>query len=193
MPSFTVVHAAGMTNDNESREYDRLLNHNLLKQNVNLAEVPRVREPGGENGWLYAWPKEEEARDFAERLNKKTKTSGWIVKPLQEGTIPSIGPLRPIEIRVGHQRNGYVFALAPWAFMAIRAAFPGSCQTERVFIGMDVKGDPQAIRADIERLAGMVLPMLTNLEVEQLATFEKYVVKDPVTYEVMVPSRPIGT
>jgi hypothetical protein len=192
MPGFTVVHADGMTKDSEFREYERLLSRDLLKRKVNLAEVPRVKEPGTGNAWLYVWPGQEEANDFATRLNKQTRTSDWVVQPLREGTSPSIGPLRPIEIQVGWQRNGYTFALAPWTHWAIQTLFPGACRVNSIFVDADVKDDPASIRADVERFARQALLMLTELDADELRGFESYVVKDPVTNQTLVSPSRIG-
>ena len=191
MPSFTVVHADGMTRDSEYREYERLLSRDLLKRKINLAKVPRVEQPGTGIKWLYVWPEKDEAHDFAARLNKQTRTSDWVVKSLPEGIPPSIGPLRPIEIQVGWQRNGYTFALAPWAYLAIRDLFPGSCRTNTVFVASEAKVGAPPSGDGLREMAVPTLLLLTGLDVEQLGVFNEFVVKDPVDGRELLPPTPI--
>jgi hypothetical protein len=191
MSSFTVVHADGMTKDSEFREYERLLSRDLLKRGVDLTHVPRVHEPETGNKWLFVWPDEEQAGDFADRLNKQTKTSTWKVKRLSEETPTSLGPLRPIEIQVGWQRNGYTFALAPWAYMAIRALFPESCQTRTVFVASErrVVGPPNVDH--LREMATPTLLLLTGLDAKQLQSFDEFVVRDPVDGRLLMPPTPV--
>ncbi len=85
MPSHIVVQIDGVIGDREDREYEAELNRHLLDKGIKLAEVPRVEHPGTNARWLYAWPDEPEAREFAGQLNKRLKTSHWVVRPLPEG------------------------------------------------------------------------------------------------------------
>ncbi len=191
MPSFTVVHADGVIEDSEDREYESSLNRLLLKKNIKLAEVPRVELPGTGTRWLYVWPEEREARDFAAQLNKQTKTSHWIVRPLPEGTRTSIGPLRPITIDVTNQLRRYVFGLDSWAYRAIQGLFPGSCLMRTVAMST---GTTARVPTDVDSLREIARPtllLLTGLNVEQLSVFDEFVVRDPVEERELLPPTPI--
>jgi hypothetical protein len=191
MPAFTEVHADGVIEDSEDREYESLLNRHLLKKNMNLAQVPRVEQPGTGARWLYVWPEEREARDFAARLNKQTKTSAWIIRPLPEGTRPSIGPLRPVEIQVSYHRSRYVFALAPWSYLAIQGLFPGSCQMRTVTVSSGGEVDVPTGGDGLREIARPVLLLLTGLTEERLGVFNEFIVMDPVNRRVFLSPTPI--
>jgi hypothetical protein len=191
MPSFTVVHADGVIEDSEDEEYEASLNRYFLKKNIKLAEVPRVELPGTGARWLYVWPDEREARDFASRLNKQLKTTHWVVRSLPEGTRTSIGLLRPIQINVGYHPTRYVFGLDTWAFLAIQGLFPDSCRlgTVAVYARSQLR-----VPTDIGALLEIVRPtllLLTGLNVEQLSVFDEFVVRDPVTRRVLLAPTPI--
>jgi hypothetical protein len=191
MPSFTVVHADGAIEDSEDREYETFLNRVFLKKDIKLAEVPRVEQPGTGARWLYVWPDEREARDFAALLNKQLKTTHWVVRPLPEGTRTSIGPLRPITIDVNNQGVRYVFGLDTWSYRAIQGLFPGSCLMRAVAMST---GTTASVPTDADALRAIVRPtllLLTGLNEEQLSVFDEFVVRDPVEEREILPPTPI--
>lgn len=183
MPS-TVAHVTGMTKDEEFQEYYRLLSRLLLKQGIDLADVPRVEDPRTRKRWLFVWPTEQEALDFAARLNEQTKSADWEVREVDAP--PSLGPLRPLEIEVGRHRHGWTFALAPWTRKAIQTRFPGSCQSNSVSIAADTRADFVTTQGGLDHVAKQMLLVLTGLTAEQLQDYESYVLRDPVSGEVLL-------
>jgi hypothetical protein len=191
MPSFTVVHVDGAIDDYEDREYESALNRVLLKKNIKLTEVPRVELPGTKARWLHVWSEENEARDFAARLNKELKTSHWVARPLPEGTRTSIGMLRPIVIEVNNQRSRYVFGLAPWSDLTIQGLFPGSCGMSTVALSTGTTASVPTDFKSLREIARPTLLLLTGLDLEQLAVFEEFVLRDPVEGRELLPPTPI--
>jgi hypothetical protein len=187
--SFTVVHANGTTADSDYREYLRVLSRVLLKQGVNLADVPRVEDPATGKHWLYVWPTEDEAQGFAQSMNEHTEAGEWVVRSVE--TSPSRGPLRPLEIEVGRHGRRWTFALAPWARKALQTQFPGSCQKNTVTVTADEQGNLPTTQPELEKLAEQMLLILAGLEREQLQRFGSYVLTDPVTGERLLPPTPI--
>src|SRR5262249_2989848 len=139
--------------------------------------------------WLYVWDSEQEASAFAEELKKQTRDRQWFVRPVNGK--PSLGPLRPLEINVGHQGDGWTFGLEPLTRKAIEARFPGSCRRPSVFIGSPSLDAPLAEQPDLRELAERVLFILTGLKAEALRTFGHFWVVDPVDGRVLLPATPI--
>src|SRR5262249_8117874 len=138
---FTVAHEGG-TKANEYQAYVRLLSRELLKLGVSLDNLPRIREEGTDNAWLYVWEDEDGAEAFAKELQKQTGDSpghGWRVTAK-----PSLGPLPPLEINAARQQDGWVFALEPLTRKAIQIKYPESCRHKRVFVGSETRDDFQA-------------------------------------------------
>src|SRR4051812_29190097 len=117
---FAVVHQGG-TKDNEYQAYARLLSRQLLQRGISLDKLPRVKESEGKS-WLYVWDNKDEASAFAEELKKLTGDSHWHVTLVKAQ--PSLGPLRPLEINVGRQHDGWTFALEPLTRKAVQTRFP---------------------------------------------------------------------
>jgi hypothetical protein len=181
---FTVYHQGG-TKDGEYRTYVRLLSRELLRRRVNFDAVPRVREEGTTNAWLYVWDTEAAASAFADELKRQTRDSGWTVRPVK--TPPSLGPLRPLEIDVGRQGDGWVFALETFTRKALQMRFPGSCRARSLFIGTETEEEPLATTVQAPEQTRMVLLLLTGLRPGQLSSFESFRLVDPVEGKELVP------
>ena len=125
---------------------------------------------------------------FAEELKTETGDSGWFVQPVRAE--PSLGPLRPLDINVGRQQDGWTFALEPLTRKAIQIKFPGSCPHNSVFIGSQTRDDFQSTRG-LQDLAEQVLLILTGLNREQLQAFKSFRVVDPVDDKELLPASPI--
>jgi hypothetical protein len=187
---FVVVHR-GAAPEGWYRQYLRLLSRVLLKEGVSLDRVPRVAGEGGR--WLYVWPGEAKAAEFAEYLKERTEDPDWEVGPA--GAAPSVGPLRPLRIEVGKEVTSWTFGLEVLTRKALRIRFPGSCENHDVSIWIPYSPDeparwtktPDGIRKAVEQ----VLPILTGLSLEQLSAFGGYEVVDPVTEEVLIPPTPL--
>jgi len=185
---FTVLHD-GKTRDGEYQTYDRLLSRQLLKRGLNLDNLPRVREEGSSNGWLYVWESEADASAFAEDLKKETRDRRWRVQPVSAK--PSLGPIRPLQINVGRQADGWVFALEPLTRKALETRFPGSCRRHSVFISSQTRDNFVANPGELEELTSHVLLILTGLRTEQLKTFGNVRVVDPVENQDLLPMTPL--
>ena len=74
MDVFTMTKPGG-TRDHEFEAYTRLLED----IGVDVANVPRIPEPGTRRRWLYAWRRKEEAEGFARELKLRTRDGSWHV------------------------------------------------------------------------------------------------------------------
>jgi hypothetical protein len=184
---FTVVHQGG-TKDNEYRAYARLLSRQLLNRGISVDKVPRIRQNGSGNGWLYVWDSEDEAAAFSEELKKRTRDTQWQVQMVK--ATPSLGPLHPLQIDVGRWPNRWVFVLDPLTRMAIETRFPGSCRLHSVSVSSN-EGDFVAEAGDLRPLSRQVLRILSGLGPEQLRTFESFCLVDPMDQTELIPPSPI--
>ncbi|MGH7134778.1 MAG: hypothetical protein ACREHD_03510 [Pirellulales bacterium] len=182
---FTVTREGG-TKDAEFEAYARL----LRRKGVDLANLPRVREPGTGRRWLYVWNDEADARAFADELKKRTRDAAWEVLPVDAP--PSEGPLGPIEIQVGRQTTGWTFALHPFSRQMVQKLFPESRLVSSVFIATDTQQDFLATVGNLAYLAAQVAIILTGISVDQIVdTFGGYRVYEPATNKELVPSQEI--
>jgi hypothetical protein len=160
-----------------------------LKRGLELDRVPRVRGNGADNPWLYVWDKKEEASAFADEVKKETGDSHWVVEAVRSE--PSLGPLRPLEIDVGQQPDGWVFELEPLTWRALQVKFPESCRRSTVLIGSQARDNFSASEDELRGLGKQVLFILTGLSPEQLRPFGSFRLVDPVTGKELLPATPI--
>src|SRR5262245_49923548 len=146
---FTVVRQGG-TKDDEYQTYARLLSRQLLERGVSLDSLPRVRGGGTGNVWLYVWESEDEASAFAAELTKRPRDAHWRGQPVEAK--PALGPLRPLEIDVGRQQDGWAFGLEPLTRTAIQVRFPGSCRLRSIFVGSENRDAFLAESGDLTHL-----------------------------------------
>ena len=175
--AFTVTRPGG-TKDREFAAYARLLE----KRNIDLTRTPRTPEPGTENRWLYVWEDREAAEDFADELRKATRDKTWLVREIAEDQV-SEGPLGPVEIAVGCQRDGCVYALQPTSLALIKKKFPKARTIPSVFIGKDMQTNVQEQFQDA--VWDHVAILLTGLSRSQLDEFGGYSVYDPVNDRIL--------
>ncbi|MGA7500335.1 MAG: hypothetical protein WBX00_26685 [Isosphaeraceae bacterium] len=122
MEVFTVTKPGG-TKDHEFEEFTRLLED----IGVDVANVPRVPEPGTGRRWLYTWRRKEEAEGFARELKNRTRDGTWHVYEFKTED-ESRGPVAPLDIyqvRAGEGR-GYMYYLTPASLERIIRAYPHS-------------------------------------------------------------------
>jgi hypothetical protein len=189
---YTVVHE-GEAAAKAYWYYDFMLHRLLLKLGVPLDRVPRTRDLDHADHWLYVWEKEEDARAFAEEMKTELEDPQWHVREVK-GPL-SVGPLRPILITAGQQRDGITFGLNTFTEHMLQTRFPGSCQNESVSVTIPYdwwgKADWQTSQEGLRKLARQVLPILTGLGDEQLQGFGGFQVVDPVRHLVLVPTTSI--
>jgi len=108
MDVFTVSKPGG-TKDYEFEAYTRLLE----EIGVDVANVPRVPEPGTNRRWLYSWRRKEEAEGFARELRARTRDGSWHVHQFAVAE-EERGPVAPLDIyEVGQEDQGAMYYLAP--------------------------------------------------------------------------------
>ena len=180
MPYTVIRQAAQSGSDDDAR----LVGAQLLKQGVALDRVPRVRPEGGVNGWLYAWQSREDAECAAEQLQRRTG-GRWLVR--ETDAEPSLGPLRWLQINVGHESDALVFALDPITRKMVQQRFPGSCRHRSVLIGFERGDDVLADAPHFLALARQVLLLLTWLPADELAVFGEFQVFDPGERKILLP------
>lgn len=170
--------------DRESDDDTALVGAQLIKEGIAIDRVPRVRPEGRQNGWLYVWRSREEAENAAEQLQRRTGGS-WRVT--ETGAEPSIGPLRWVQIDIGRESDGLVFALDPITRLMVRQRFPGSCRHRSVFLGVEPDDDLAADAPHFLEVARHVLYLLTWVPADELAVFGEFVVFDPASRRVLLP------
>ena len=171
--SFTVSHKNGGSKDAEFEAYARL----LRQQGVNLGKLPRAPEPHTGRRWLYVWDSKVKAQAFADKLNKQTHDSDWVV--LNVNAPPSEGPLGPIIVQVGRRASGLVLGLHPLSRTMLETAYPtakGSSAT--ISIHFDTFQDFQATHGSIANLAIEILPILTGLQMPELQQLGYALIED---------------
>jgi len=120
MDFFTVTKPGG-TKDYEFEAYTRLLE----EIGVDVANVPRIPEPGTNRRWLYSWERKKEAEGFASELRRRTRDNSWDVYPFEsEGE--ARGPVAPLDIYQvrGDDGQGFMYYLTPASRERILRAYP---------------------------------------------------------------------
>jgi hypothetical protein len=105
--AFTV----GLPNGARDFEYEAYVRM-LERDGIDIANTPRVHDPGTGKRWLYAWADRADAEAFADRLRVDTENPDWQVYELP-GVAPSTGPLGPVELLVSRQSEGFTYGLHP--------------------------------------------------------------------------------
>jgi hypothetical protein len=119
MDVFTVTKPGG-TKDYEFEAYTRLLE----EIGVDVANVPRVPEPGTERRWLYTWRRKEEADGFARELKRRTRDGSWEVHQFEIDE-EALGPVAPLDIfEVHDDERSFMYYLAPASRERIIRAYP---------------------------------------------------------------------
>ncbi|MGH7170293.1 MAG: hypothetical protein ACRELG_08470 [Gemmataceae bacterium] len=120
MDAFTVTKPGG-AKDYEFEAYTRLLED----VGIDLANVPRVPEPGTGRRWLYTWRRKEEAEGFARELRMRTRDGSWQVFQFKSEE-ESCGPVAPLDIYQVRAAEGqsFMYYLAPASRERIVRAYP---------------------------------------------------------------------
>jgi hypothetical protein len=179
---YIVVHR-GPANEKAHRDYLLVVSRRLLDRGVGLDRVPRLPADGHAVRWLYVAADEAEARSLAEELKRYTEEDIWEVQQV-EGA-PVEGPLQPLVVEATWTATGIGFTLAPISADALQRSFSGA----ELLRGVWLKTPPREhspTRDELRRLATHLMPVLTNLDVEQLAVFGGFEVIDPVSEDVLV-------
>jgi hypothetical protein len=119
MDVFTVMKPGG-TKDYEFEAYTRLLED----IGVDVANVPRVPEPGTHRRWLYTWQRKTEAEAFARELKRRTGDGSWHVHQFKIEE-EDRGPVAPLDIyQVREEDQGVMYYLAPASRARVIRAYP---------------------------------------------------------------------
>jgi hypothetical protein len=140
MEVFTVMKPVG-TKDYEFEAYTRLLED----IGVDVANVPRVPEPGASRRWLYTWRRKEEAEAFARELTLRTRDHSWRVHQFEIAE-EARGPVAPLDVyQVGAaEGQGFMYYLAPASRERVIRAYPHTKLYPSVTISMkDLEGIKQ--------------------------------------------------
>jgi hypothetical protein len=132
---YTVTKPVG-TKDREFEAYTRLLED----VGIDVANSPRVPEPGADRRWLYAWKKKIEAERFAAELRRRTGDGGWAVQEF-ESAAEDRGPVAPLEIASVPEQDGYTYYLTPASRERVVAAFPGTRLPAGLTVAIGVQQD----------------------------------------------------
>jgi hypothetical protein len=119
MEVFSVTKPGG-TKEFEFDAFTRLLE----EIGVDVANAPRVPEPGTHRRWLYVWRRKEEAEGFARELQLRTRDGSWQVQAFKAEEEQTSGPVAPLDIYESHEDEDYRYFLAPTSRERVIRAFP---------------------------------------------------------------------
>src|SRR5437868_10393953 len=119
MRAYTVTKPGGTT-DREFASYKDLLE----EIGFDLSGVPRTREPGMSNRWLYVWQDRLSAERFARELAARTEDRAWTIR--EDLPVEDVGPLAPLDITADRTSDGTVFRLTPGSQQRIMRRFPNA-------------------------------------------------------------------
>lgn len=183
---FTVTHPDGLK-DVAFPTYSRLLRQN----GVDLGKLPRVRDPRTPKRWLHVWKAQKEAEAFANELKAWTDDRTWEVVEVSGRALE--GPLGPVIIQLVRQADGLTFGLHPLSRDMIRSAFPQTVRpTTYATLDASTWHDFRKIKGGLKELVREIIPSLTGLNPEQLATVG-YTVMDADTEQTLVSVPPVVT
>ena len=144
----------------------------LLEQiGIDLANAPRVLEPGTTNRWLYVWKSKPHAERFARALGMRLHDPSWVV---HEFDLPheELGPLAPLTILSIPMNGGTVFRLEANSQARIMQHYPNARMRGEV-VQPDGVMFPHDVREDFERQHGPVwdevITVLTGISEEEVA------------------------
>jgi hypothetical protein len=185
MKVFTVTKPGG-TKEDEFVAYTHLLED----IGINVANVPRVPEPGTSNRWLYVWKRKDEAERFARELQVRTRDRSWCVHDF-ELEAESSGPVAPLDIYTIRELEGATYYLDPASRERVIASFPHTRLRPNVFLSTEEQR--ALVREQGPVWWGQVSRRLTGLTDEQVDGLGGYRVLAPdgkVEHEAMpaVPS-----
>lgn len=119
MDVFTVTKPGG-TKDYEFEAYTRLLED----IGIDVANVPRVPEPGTQRRWLYTWHRKEEAEGFAKELQSRTRDGSWQVHQFRIDS-EDRGPVAPLDVfEVRDQDGSFMYYLSPASRERVGRLYP---------------------------------------------------------------------
>lgn len=187
MDVFTVTKPGG-TKDYEFEEFTRLLE----EIGVDVANVPRVPEPGTHRRWLYTWHRKEEAEGFARELKVRTRDNSWHVYPFksEEETRGPVAPLDIYQVRGAEDRE-FMYYLTPASRERIIRAYPHTKLSPNVSIS---EADLENIRKQHGNIwwnqVCILLSGLSEMQVRSLGGFRVILPDGKIGYEEL-PSMPV--
>ena len=155
MKVFT-VRKQGPSSDREFQAYVELLED----IGIDIADVPRVPQPGTTDRWLYVWQSKPLAERFAREIRARLRDSAWFVHELDLSEPAQRGPIAPLTILSIPTSEGTEFRLEPTSQERILTHFPNARPAGKVAF-------PAQVRADYERQHGpvwdQVIALLTGI------------------------------
>jgi hypothetical protein len=144
------VRKQGPNADREFQAYTALLE----EIGIDLANVPRTREPGTTNRWLYVWKSKSQAERFARELGTRLRDPSWFV---HEFEVPreDLGPLAPLTILSIPVVGGTVYKLEPNSQARLMQHYPNA-RLVGEFMLRGGEEFPNGVRSDFERRFGPV-------------------------------------
>ena len=166
MQAYTVTKPVGNT-DREFQAYIDLLE----EIGIDITSVPRTREEGTDNHWLYVWKDRTQAERFARELGDRLRDPSFFVKEIKVPT-EERGPLAPLTILSIPTREGTVFRLTARSQGRLMQHFPNATLSGDVALPRDVLY-PTGVREDFQRQHGPVwdhvIAILTGLTEDAIA------------------------
>ncbi len=176
MEVFTVTKPDG-TKDYEFEAYTRLLE----EIGIDVANVPRIPEPGTHRRWLYVWSQQNEAEGFASELRRRTRDGSWYVYSFQIEE-EDCGPVAPLDIyEVLDHGESFKYYLGPASRDRVIRAYPHTNLYPITISGQKRSGMLQQFG---EAWWDQLSILVTGLSLEKLLSLGGY--------RVILPSGEIG-
>ncbi|HYT93355.1 MAG TPA: hypothetical protein VEL76_31855, partial [Gemmataceae bacterium] len=121
---------------------------------------------------------------------KETRDRVWCVQAVKGK--PSVGPIRPLEIRVSRWSEHWIFGFGSFVEKMLRMRFPDCSPFRRVTLGFDRGDEPVLPPGKLQQLTEQILPILTGLSLEQLRSFGHFRVVEAPEETELVPLTPLG-
>lgn len=135
------VYTVKKQDPNTDREYQAYVD--LLEEiGIDIADVPRIPEPGTTNRWLYVWQDKQLAERFARELGSRLHDSSWFVHELDWAPVQR-GPLAPLTILSIPTREGTEFRLEPTSQERLLTHFPNARPSGKVTFPAQISADYQ--------------------------------------------------
>jgi hypothetical protein len=119
--------------------------------------------------WLPVWTDREKVEAFAAEVRQETKDPSWEV--IETEAVGPEGPLGPIVVQLLRQSIEQLLGLEPLGRAALASAFP---QAAGALTFAKIRSEDwetyRQKKGGLDRWAGEVVPLLTGLDPEQLAS-----------------------
>jgi hypothetical protein len=166
-----MVYTVSKGGPNTDREFQAYID--LLQQiGIDIADVPRTREPGTTNRWWYVWHDKRLAERFARELGERLRDRSWHVHefeiPDDKPAADQRGPLAPLTILAIAAGDQTEFRLESSSQERILSHFPNARVAGQVTFPAPVKDDFERQHGPVWDQVIILLTGVSDEAVDQL-------------------------